>query len=149
MAGSKDNYMKKITMQAAAVLMAPAISGEMMPKFTGSNTKVYGGAMYLHGNQIAVNDGALYITAAGWFTNTTKERLNGLPGVHINQKAGEWYLNGENWDGSWAKVQRDGSWQYSHNPRAGVMERAAAHNYNGPQFCRVCGMTEIGAHYHE
>lgn len=34
-------------------------------------------------------------------TNASKERLNGLPGVSVHQKAGQWYLNGVAWDGSW------------------------------------------------
>ena len=57
----------------------------------------------LHGNAIAYlyNDPerTLSITNCGWFSNTTKERLNGLPGVSICQKNWRWYLNGELWDG--------------------------------------------------
>ena len=60
--------------------------------------------MELHGNEIAYRyndpDNTLSITNAGWFSNTTKERLNGLPNVSIQQKKGEWYLNGELWNGS-------------------------------------------------
>lgn len=41
----------------------------------------------------------LSITNCGWFTPTTKERLNGIPMVSISQKKGEWYLNGTLWDG--------------------------------------------------
>jgi hypothetical protein len=41
------------------------------------------------------------ISNAGWFSKTTKERLNGLYGVSISQKAGEWYLNGIKWGGHW------------------------------------------------
>lgn len=59
--------------------------------------------MSLFGNRIAYRyndpERTLSITNAGWLSNTTKERLNGIPGVHINQKKGEWYLNGEVWDG--------------------------------------------------
>lgn len=41
----------------------------------------------LHGNTIAKKvDGALFITNAGWLSNTTKERLNALPNVSIYQK---------------------------------------------------------------
>lgn len=58
----------------------------------------------LYGNEIAwlYNDPlkTLTITDAGWATNTTKERLNGLKGVSINQVKGSWYLNDELWDGS-------------------------------------------------
>jgi hypothetical protein len=42
----------------------------------------------------------LSITNAGWFSNTTKERLNGLPNVRIHQKNFVWYLNGKEWDGN-------------------------------------------------
>lgn len=41
----------------------------------------------------------LSITNCGWFSMTTKERLNGIPNVHISQKKGEWYLNGALWNG--------------------------------------------------
>lgn len=55
--------------------------------------------LYLHGNAIAhLNaSGLLFIRSAGWTSNTTKERLNGLSGVSINQKAFTWYLNGKEW----------------------------------------------------
>ena len=58
-------------------------------------------ALKLHGNTIAELRGGenLTITNAGWPTNTTKERLNGLTGVSIRQKNHQWYLNGERWDG--------------------------------------------------
>ena len=62
--------------------------------------------MKLHGNTIAVLRwdsqhcyGGLRITNCGWFTTTTKERLNGLSGVAIHQSKGVWYLNGDAWDG--------------------------------------------------
>ena len=57
----------------------------------------------LHGNSIAFryNDPkrTLSITNCGWFSNTTKERLNALPNVNIYQKNFEWFLNGKKWDG--------------------------------------------------
>ena len=55
----------------------------------------------LFGNKIAARseDGRLWISNAGWFSNTTKERLNGLPGVMIHQKDWGWFLNGMAWDG--------------------------------------------------
>ena len=59
----------------------------------------------LHGNLIAwENDTGVFIQNAGYFTATTKERLNGLYGVHIQQKNFEWYLNGERWDGKAVKI---------------------------------------------
>ena len=52
--------------------------------------------MYLHGNRIAwIYNGDLYICMCGWNTLTTRERLNALNGVHIVQRAGRLYLNGE------------------------------------------------------
>lgn len=59
--------------------------------------------LILHDNEIAYkyNDPAqtLSITNAGWKSNVTKERLNALPGVRIQQKKGVWYLNGNEWNG--------------------------------------------------
>lgn len=64
--------------------------------------------MRLFGNEIARKnwngDGAIEITNAGWFSATTRERLNGIPGVHIQQEDHQWYLNGNLWDGKWIKV---------------------------------------------
>ena len=52
--------------------------------------------LYLHGNCIARQDSFdLMINHQGYLTNITKERLNGIPGVHIQQKKGIWYLNDE------------------------------------------------------
>lgn len=60
---------------------------------------------YLHGNLIAKKEkGNVYISNAGWRTNTTKERLNGLPGVNIYQKNWQWYLNGKEWNGEWTTI---------------------------------------------
>lgn len=57
----------------------------------------------LHNNPIAYlyNDPekTLSITNAGWFSNTTKERLNAIPNVNIKQVKGKWFLNGNAWDG--------------------------------------------------
>ena len=57
----------------------------------------------LHGNIIAYRyndpERTLSITNAGWFSNTTKERLNALPNVRITQKNWVWYLNGKEWNG--------------------------------------------------
>ena len=55
------------------------------------------------GNSIAFKyndpENTLSITNCGWFSNTTKERLNALDGVNLYQKNFVWYLNGEQWDG--------------------------------------------------
>lgn len=59
----------------------------------------------LHNNVIAwYDEGSLFIRDGGWQSVTTKERLNGLPNVHIVQKNWVWYLNGEAWDGSKIRV---------------------------------------------
>jgi len=58
--------------------------------------------MLLHSNCIATYDHAnkhLKISNCGWFSNTTKERLNALEGVSIQQKSFKWYLNGVEWNG--------------------------------------------------
>ena len=58
----------------------------------------------LHNNPIAYryNDPqrTLMIDSCGWFTPTTKERLNALEGVNIYQKSFKWFLNGKEWNGS-------------------------------------------------
>jgi hypothetical protein len=65
--------------------------------------------MKLHGNAIAYRyndpEKTLSIDACGWKTNTTKERLNGIEGVNIQQKKGVWYLNGNEWDGKYIDVK--------------------------------------------
>jgi len=66
--------------------------------------------MYLFNNLIAkrfetICASYFYISAAGQRTNTTKERLNGFPGVEIYQKDWLWYLNGEYWDGEWIQIK--------------------------------------------
>ena len=63
----------------------------------------------LFGNSIAYryNDPkrTLSITNCGWDTPTTKERLNALPGVSIQQANYEWFLNGKKWDGKLIDVK--------------------------------------------
>ena len=63
--------------------------------------------LHLHDNVIAemTNNGELFITAAGWHTVTTKERLNGFPSVNIVQKNFRWFLNGIAWDGDSIQVE--------------------------------------------
>ena len=57
----------------------------------------------LHNNAIAYRyndpERTLSITNCGWFSNTTKERLNALPNVNIYQNNWNWYLNDKEWDG--------------------------------------------------
>lgn len=69
--------------------------------------------LLLHGNliatkkvNVATQENTLFITNAGWNTPTTKERLNGLDGVGICQKKGQWYLNGKIWNGELVDVAK-------------------------------------------
>lgn len=96
--------MRKITTQAVNAFM----QGK---EFNGGNTKVERGALLLHGNKIAefeslLNNDNINITLAGWNTNTTRERLNGLPGVRVTTKQGQAYLNGQPWDGEWITIKQ-------------------------------------------
>tara|TARA_R110000824_G_scaffold194209_4_gene376801 strand:+ start:10200 stop:10526 length:327 start_codon:yes stop_codon:yes gene_type:complete len=60
----------------------------------------------LHGNLIAVKEPrGVFINTCGYMTTTTKERLNGLSGVHIQQKNFVWYLNGNKWNGDAVKLE--------------------------------------------
>lgn len=99
--------MRQITQDACT-------SFETNTPFTRSNTSVVVDTetgttqMILHGHTIARNTlkTGLEITNAGWASNVTKERLNGLNGVSIYQKNWQWYLNDEEWDGKWTKIER-------------------------------------------
>lgn len=86
--------MRKVTRD----IVRAFLNGE---KRTIGNSSTCGQVLYLHGNAIArkQKDG-LSISACGWKTSTTKERLNGIPGVSIQQKAGQWYLNEAKWNGA-------------------------------------------------
>ena len=99
--------MRKITEQAVEAF-------EAQRSFKSGNTQVRiipqnGGdgsliLLELHGNTIARHEswnGQTFITSAGWFTVTTKERLNGLRDVSIRQSNWDWYLNGKAWNGEW------------------------------------------------
>ena len=59
--------------------------------------------LYLRDNAIAYRyndpERTLTISNCGWFTPTTKERLNALPNVNIYQKNFKWFLNGKEWNG--------------------------------------------------
>jgi len=95
--------MRKITQEACNAF-------ENDQNYKKSNTKVYAlddvhVEMILHGNLIAYSSPkGIFISNGGWSSNTTKERLNGLTGVSIQQKDFVWYLNGEAWNGDWIKV---------------------------------------------
>jgi len=65
--------------------------------------------MKLYGNAIAYRyndpENTLIITNCGWFSNTTKDRLNAIDGVSIQQKNYEWFLNGEKWNGELIEIE--------------------------------------------
>lgn len=69
------------------------------------NTESTGTDLVLFGNIIAQwrNGVDIYIRNAGWFTKTTKDRLNKL-GARLQQVKGEWHLNGSKWNGQWCKI---------------------------------------------
>jgi len=97
--------MRKITQQSVDAFMNAKnfkkgnMSVEVLPNVT---------VLKLHGNEIAYryNDpkNTISITNCGWKTNTTKERLNGIPNVSIYQKDWQWYLNGKKWNGKLINV---------------------------------------------
>lgn len=96
---------RKITQQAVNAFLANQSFNSGNTKVSPANNDNY---LYLHGSIIAIRNkvtGLIRITNAGWFSNTTKERLNGLPGVSLRQKAGVWYLNGKQWDGNLIDVK--------------------------------------------
>jgi len=97
--------MRKITQESINAFMAGK-------ELKNSNTTVEINVNYillkLHGNTIArrgIHDNKTEITNAGWMSNTTKERLNGLPNVSISQKNWQWYLNGFLWDGKLIEIK--------------------------------------------
>lgn len=109
--------MKKVTQQTTDYFNSNGLNGkakvgntevEFMAYYPAAPANKYDLIVYsLFGNVIAVKDrknGDVWITNAGWNTVTTKERLNGIDGVSINQVKGIWYLNGKQWGGEWTKV---------------------------------------------
>lgn len=92
--------MRKITKE----IIAAFLSRET--KTTG-NSRTDGTTLYLHDNAIAKHclDGSMRITTAGWNTPTTRERLNGLPGVKVYVRNYQLHLNDQPWDGKWTEVR--------------------------------------------
>ena len=100
--------MSKITAEACH-----AFENAYVGNYKKSNTNVIRyddlrAEMYLHGNLIAYsNADGIFISDGDYregLTRTTKERLNGLTGVHIQQRNFASYLNGEEWNGDWIKI---------------------------------------------
>ncbi len=84
----------------AFIANKPASIGNSIVRVDGETT-----SLYLHGNLIATKKGnTTKITNCGWKTNVTKERLNGLPNVKIQQIKGKWFLNGKEWNGELTKI---------------------------------------------
>ena len=89
--------------------------------FSNRNTKVEAGfgcvRMYLHDNEIATKIGnrEYIIDTCGWFSDTTKERLNGLLDAlgkpKIYQKNFEWFLMDKKWNGSEIRLKKN-DWEY-------------------------------------
>ena len=95
--------MRKITSEAVSAFLErkPFRKSNMSVEANGNEFR-----LKLHGNTIASIDelGVLSVSNAGWASNTTKERLNGIPGVRVHQKNWNWFLNGVEWDGSWKRI---------------------------------------------
>lgn len=92
--------MKKITSEAvSAFIDARPFKKSNMTIEAQPNVTI----MRLYGHPIAYRyndpERTLSVSACGWLTNTTKERLNALPNVRIHQRNFQWYLNGVQWDG--------------------------------------------------
>jgi hypothetical protein len=72
---------------------------------TIGNSRTNGESLWLFGNKIAeIRRDGLWVSNGGWDSVTTKERLNGLTGVRVQQVNGNWFLNGRAWDGRWVNV---------------------------------------------
>jgi hypothetical protein len=101
------------------------------------NSETDGNSLWLFGHKIAEwDEGMLRITNAGYMTQTTKERLNGLTGVHITQKQGVWYLNGREWQGGWTNIL---TWDIYSRQYANEAKQA-----NEPEFDTVSEWTDLG-----
>ena len=99
------------------------LSGE---NFRKDNTHVWSGyecstqrvsRFYLHDNEIATKvNNTIKIDNCGWFSTTTKERLNGLlrtlGRIGIQQKNFRWHLDGKEWDGREVVLLPNNDWEY-------------------------------------
>lgn len=116
-----------------------------------NNTTTDGKSLFLFGNKIAEHrEDGLYITNCGWFSKTTKERLNGIEGVRIYQAKKKWYLNGNEWDGDWIKVNDNTPPKVDESKVGGLFDLSTRwiktdawrgyHEYN----YAVCGANDTG-----
>ena len=86
--------MRKVTQVAVAAFKADT---PMRLDNTRVEVRTEGTFTYLFGNMIAHKTGnELFITTAGWRSNTTKERLNGILQSYglptISQRNWEWFI---------------------------------------------------------
>lgn len=89
--------MRKITELAASAFHSGV-------DFSQSNTTVrndiHGNTVLsLHGHTIAIkyNDGSIFVNDAGWQTNTTKERINGIIDTTLNSVISRVYQRDYTW----------------------------------------------------
>lgn len=93
--------MKKITKEVVGAFLERR-------RCSKSNTSTDGDSLYLFGNRIAWWDlNGIWIDTCSWWSNTTKERLNAIPGVKIVQRNYAWYLNGKAWDGRAIRISHN------------------------------------------
>lgn len=95
----------------------------------------------LFGQRIAYLDSRqrLWVCSAGYQTFTTKERLNALPGVTVQQQARVWYLNAKRWDSSlWTCVDY---WEMLH-AEAQVPDIHMVETWEAPPLHRLAKLAE-------
>lgn len=91
------------------------------------NTRTNGRSIWLHDNKIVDDrEDGIYISNAGWKSNTTKERLNAISDVNIVQRNFVWYLNGHEWNGEWTKVR---NWNFYQN-LSGAIEQPIEEDFD-------------------
>jgi hypothetical protein len=84
--------MRKVTQEAVSAFQAGRNYRNGATRVVQSSDGV---VLLLHGSIIAKDEGdGLQVSLAGYPTKTARERLNGLPGVRVNQVEGVQYLNG-------------------------------------------------------
>tara|TARA_R110002110_G_scaffold362595_2_gene572439 strand:- start:15 stop:443 length:429 start_codon:yes stop_codon:yes gene_type:complete len=106
--GIRRSKMRKVTRESIDALYA-------FRKYKSGNTKVVvvdgcRAVLSLHGTPLVkltlgIGWQDTEITTGGYNTSTTKERLNGVPGVHVYHSKHQLYLNGKEWDGEWVAVE--------------------------------------------
>lgn len=124
--------MRKITREIV-------VAFERGQSLTVGNSRTDGTSLWLFNNKIAEwRDDGLWISNGGWNSRTTKERLNGLRGVRVEQFRGVWFLNENEWNGSWVNVE---AWNYG---RISLSENQPEQVANEPEFDVTSEWTEHG-----